>query len=251
MKRFLTFLIVIAMLLSLTSCVTIVRRGDESSEWEEAPQGNMLTLTLRPTEGGVHPTASQLEAFKTVVEQRLKDKGYTNTHSICVDAVNGTLQVDVLEPMDQKAAEQLGKELVARPDLLQFRKGADTDANGAPVGELVLDSNDIESAKAMYQSLDGSDAAVQSVVALTMKESGKLAFAAATRQQAAVHGTISMWLGNYLFFNPTVNDAITDGEAIITGFNSYDEAKQLADLITAGMIPFDWTAEVEFTHTDK
>ena len=43
--------------------------------------------------------------------------------------------------------------------------------------------------------------------------------------------------------NPTVNHHIENGEAVITGSATYEEAKELADLITSGALPFEIEAK--------
>ena len=63
--------------------------------------------------------------------------------------------------------------------------------------------------------------------------------ATATATQAASGGTISIWLDDQMISNPSVKQVIDNGEATISGDFTYDSAKDLADLITAGSLPFE------------
>ena len=92
------------------------------------------------------------------------------------------------------------------------------------------------------------------VIALELKDSGKKAFSDATKKLAASKGKISIWLdfgeawakdnetARYqMLQDPDVNSHISDGNAIITGFADYESAKEIADLITSGALPFSIT----------
>ena len=87
--------------------------------------------------------------------------------------------------------------------------------------------------------VDETGTSYQNVVVLELNDSGKKAFADATKTQAASKGTISIWLDDQMISNPQVSAHITNGEAIIEGMASYEEAQQKAALITSGALPFD------------
>jgi preprotein translocase subunit SecD/SecD/SecF fusion protein len=50
--------------------------------------------------------------------------------------------------------------------------------------------------------------------------------------------SISIWMDDNMISAPTVNEAITDGSAVISGTFTAESAKSLADKINAGALPF-------------
>ncbi|MBO5163783.1 MAG: SecD/SecF family protein translocase subunit [Ruminococcus sp.] len=129
---------------------------------------------------------------------------------------------------------------------LTFRKGTDseTDADGnvIPTGELVLSGADIESADYIQQPDSNGD--LEWVVSLKLSQnngeekSGSQKFAEATAELAGTNTPISIWMDNTMISYPTVNNAITDGNAVITGNFTSESAKKLADQINSGALPF-------------
>ena len=106
-----------------------------------------------------------------------------------------------------------------------FRKGTDTvtdpDGNTVPAGEIVLDNNDIAAA---HMELMLSDNGQEYAVDVTL-------FIAGTDVP------LSIWLDNELISAPTVNSAITDGKAVITGNFTESSALELAAAISSGALP--------------
>ncbi|MCC8136429.1 MAG: SecD/SecF family protein translocase subunit, partial [Ruminococcus sp.] len=138
--------------------------------------------------------------------------------------------------------EEAVKELGETAELT-FRIGTDTETDPddedsvIPSGEIVLNGEDITSATAGSQLNDSGE--YEYVVQLTLNDSGTEKFAEATTELAGTDTAISIWMDNTLISAPTVNSAITDGEAIISGsFETYDDAKSLADKISSGALPF-------------
>ena len=75
------------------------------------------------------------------------------------------------------------------------------------------------------------------VVSLELEDSGKEKFAEATTRLAG-NGVISIWMDDTLISYPEVNEAITDGQAMISGGFTAETAKDLADRINSGALPF-------------
>ena len=213
-----------------------VIRGVGDIRWGIDIRGG-VDVTFGPVDEGIKPTANQLDGVKIIIEQRLVSKNITD-YEAYTDEANSQVIVRFPWANTEETPEEAVKE-IGQTAMLAFYIGNDTDDNGKPSGKLVLDGDDIESATAAYQATDEQATSYEYVVQLKLKESGKKAFAEATKQQAANKGTISIWLDNEMISNPTVNDAITTGEAIISGsFETYEDAQQLADLITSGALPF-------------
>ncbi len=114
--------------------------------------------------------------------------------------------------------EELGK-----PGSLIFQDSA---------GNTVLEGTDVADAQAGYytNSLGNQEPVVQ----LTLNEEGGRKFADATAKAAPTHDIIYIIYDGNVVSSPAVNDAITNGEAVITGMASYEEAQALASTIRIG-----------------
>ena len=99
-------------------------------------------------------------------------------------------------------------------------------------GTVVLDGTGVEAANAGTQT--NSVGNKEFVVELKLTEDGKKAFAEATANN--IGKTLPIVFDGEVICNPTVNTAITDGNAIITGMDSYESAEQLASQIRIGSL---------------
>ena len=216
-----------------------------------------VDATFGPSDENVEPTDAELEAIKTILEQRMISKNITD-YEAYIDTAEGEVIVRFPWASESESPAEAVKWL-GQLGNLQFRIGdsteTDKDGNTVPTGKLVLEGKDIASASAEYGQTS-EDGAAQYYINLELEDSGKKAFSEATKKQAASNGTISIWLdygsawkengeeARYQFVSaPTVNEQITDGKAIITlGGGTYEEAKQLADVISAGSLPFSISA---------
>lgn len=189
---------------------------------------------------------SQMNSVKNVIERRLVGNNITD-YEIYADTNNKQVIVRFPWKTDEAdfdvttAVQELGKTAQ-----LEFHIGSDTkeitDDDGnkvtVPSGDLILTGDDVDSAEAVYITENNvSKPAVQ----LKLKESGKQAFAEATKKQSALSpkGTISIWLDNEKISDPTVQQELNDGTATISGgFEEYADALTLANLINSGALPF-------------
>ncbi len=99
-------------------------------------------------------------------------------------------------------------------------------------GSIVLTGTEVESAQARTQQDSMGNS--QNVVALTLNESGKEAFAEATRKAYENSETIAIYYDDKFVSVPGVEAVITDGNAVITGQSTAAEAEQLASTIRIG-----------------
>lgn len=213
---------------------TIIR-GVSDIRWGIDIQGG-VDVVFGSVDENVDPTDEQLDAVKTIIEQRMVSKNITD-YEAYTDPANNQVIVRFPWASTTETPEQAVQEL-GQTAMLSFYIGSETDDEGKPTGSLVLDGNDVKSAEAMYQIVDETTQQYEYVVALELNDSGKSAFSKATKQQSANKGTISIWLDDQMISNPTVNNHIENGEAVITGSQTFEEAKELADLITSGALPF-------------
>lgn len=221
-----------------------------------------VDVTFGPAED-IDATKEQLEAVATVMETRLISLG-VNDYEVYTDESNDKVivrfpwQTGETEFDPESAVKELGE--TAK---LQFRAGlnytTDVDDNGnttvIPGGEVILEGTDVEEAYVAPERDSSGNPTGGYAVALSLKESGKDAFAAAT--QAAVNQdsayldlkgsqsryVISIWMDTDCISYPAVNSVISKGEASITGSFDYDGAKALADKINGGALPFNLKTE--------
>lgn len=203
-----------------------------------------VDVTFTPA-GGVDATEEQLDSVKEVMKVRLSALGITDSN-VYVD--NNNDRVIVRFPWQSSESnfdpEAAVKELGGTA-MLTFREGRDTttDENGntVPSGTVILNGDDVASATAGYDQ-DKTSGNVTYVVQLKLTGAGAEKFADATGRLYSEQGVISIWMDNNLISAPTVNAHITDGSAIISGsFETYEDAKSLADKINSGALPFSLT----------
>lgn len=94
----------------------------------------------------------------------------------------------------------------------------------------ILTGADVEEAKS---ALDQQTS--QPVISLKLNEDGKTKFADATQKYMGQQ--ISIVMDDQVLTSPTVQAVITNGEAVITGNRSYEEAERIAGVINAGALP--------------
>ena len=251
-----TFFIVVA-LIFLFSFTTIVgidyAFGDTSETYIKGVDDIRLGIDIK---GGVDATfepaddydasEDQLKAATEVIKTRLASLGI-NDSEVYSDKESNRIIVRFPwqageENFDPKAAvKELGE--MAK---LTFRKGTDTTTNEdcveVPSGEIVLEGSDIESAAADYRQMSETSSP-EHLVTLKLNATGTTKFAEATSELAGSGTPISIWMDNYMISAPSVNDAITGGEAVITGDFDADSAQKLADQINGGALPFNLKTE--------
>lgn len=99
-------------------------------------------------------------------------------------------------------------------------------------GSIVLTGTEVEGAQARTQqdSMGNSE----NVVALSLNETGKEAFAKATERAFNNGETIAIYYDEEFVTVPNVQAVITDGNAVISGQKTPEEAEQLASTIRIG-----------------
>ena len=186
---------------------TVIRSISEI-RWGIDIQGG-VDVTFGPKDDGVDTTTEQLDAVKTIIEQRLVSKNITD-YEAYTDAANDQVIVrfpwNSTEKTPQEAVAEIGQTA-----MLAFRIGSEK------TGELVLTGDDVAEATAGYVRTSESASTGEYVVQLKLKESGREAFAKATEKQKASGGTISIWLDDTKISDPKVSSVITDGNASISG----------------------------------
>ncbi len=194
-----------------------------------------VDVTFVPAEDA-EATDEQLDAALEVVKLRLASLNI-NDSEVYEDTQNDRIIVRFPwqageENFDPEAAvKELGETA-----MLTFRVGTDTNDDGSPAGDLVLQGTDIQKAQPLRQA--EQDGTYSYVVSLELTDTAAETFSAVTSTMAGTGEAISIWMDNEMVSAPTVNEAITDGKAVISGDFTYDSAKSLADKINSGALPF-------------
>ena len=202
-----------------------------------------VDATFGPMDKDLSVSDEQLDRVKGVIEERMVLKGITD-YEIYSDPTTDTVIVRYPWSADETSydADAAISEL-GQTAKLSFYYGDDVDDEGNPTGDVVLTGDDIESATAEMQALSENATSLDPVVKLQLKASGTKKFAEYTQKAAAAGETISIWLDNgtgaEMISNPTVEQQITGGEAVISGsFETLSDAESLANNITSGALPF-------------
>ena len=168
-----------------------------------------VNVTFVPSDG-YDATDEQLDAARLVIENRLVALNVTD-YELYVDNNSDSL---ILEFPWQSGETDFDPESaiqeIGTTAYLTFREGASKD------GELILDGSMVESASAQYGAVSNGGSS-EYYVALKFTTEGAKAFGDATTKLAADKGSISIWLDDENVSTASVNAAITDGSAIITG----------------------------------
>lgn len=166
--------------------------------------------------GEEEPSAEDMADTIYKLQQRVT--GYS-TESLVYQEGTNRINIEIPGVSDANAIlEELGK-----PGSLEF-----IDVNG----NVVLSGTDI--AEAQPKTIQDSMGNNQAVVALTMTKEGTQKFADATAAAVVNHDVIMIVYDDTVISAPSVQSAITDGNAIIEGMASYEEAAQLASTIRIG-----------------
>ncbi len=203
-------------------------KGTEDIRWGIDINGGVEAIFM-PDVKTESITQADMDSAKEIIETRLVNLGITESE-VRTDTKNKQVVVRFPWKPDESdfdpttAIAELGETAV-----LKFCEGEDNT-------KVVLQgAAHIESASAQYSNESGY------LVALKLTKDGASKFAEAT---ARLKGqVISIWMDDQMISNPTVNEVITNGEAVITGNYDADSAKKLADQINAGSLPFALTVD--------
>lgn len=154
----------------------------------------------------------------TVYKLQQRVEGYS-TEAIVYREGSDRINIEIPGVSDANAIlEELGK-----PGSLAFWNSA---------GEEVIKGTDVINAEAAYMPDNmGNNAPV---VTLTLSSDGAKKFAEATRAAAPTRDYIAIIYDDQVVSMPAVESEITNGEAIITGIESFEAAEQLASTIRIG-----------------
>lgn len=196
--------------------------------------GLQVTLTADMKEIKPEDRATALESVKTVMGRRIDFFGVSE--SGIKTALSGNDYRLLLELPGVTDPEQ-ALELIGKTAKMEFALPVYTPGKTATESATLTDFT--------LTDLTGADLAIAQVtfetedkqpgVSITFKDSGKTKFAKLTKEN--IGKPIAILLDGYPVTMPTVQVAILDGNAQITGNFSVDEAKALTVQLNAGALP--------------
>lgn len=168
-----------------------------------------------PETGEVYsPSSDEMSAAVSMLQQRVTTMGYYDAEV----SQEGDNRVRVEIPGVSDAAATANE--IGAAAHLTFRDEE---------GNILVDGENVVNATRQYQQN-------QVVVALEFDAEGTQAFAEATQNN--IGKTIGIYMDDDLISQPTVNVAITDGQAVIQGDFDAEGAESLAARIRSGSLPF-------------
>lgn len=212
-------------------------KGGDQIRWGIDIRGG-VEVTFVPAQDGADPTNEELDGAAEVMRQRLVAQGI-NDYSVYSDYNSDRIVVQFPWAEDEETfdPETAIAELGSTAQL-RFIEGTDTDEEGNPTGEVILDGSMVDSAQAAYVATDSQGSNYQWVVQLDLNEDGASAFSTATSELASSNGQIAIWMDDQMISAPAVEEAITNGQAMITGDFDSETATTLANQINGGSLPF-------------
>lgn len=197
--------------------------------------------------GGVSITYEAVE--ENVTQKQMSDARYRlqqraelySTESAVYQEGENRINIDIPGVTDANAIlEELGK--AGSIQFVESEGAVEMEANGEykllytidelyEMNKIIIDGADIADAKAYTQT----QGATSNEVHLSLNASGKKKFAEGTQKN--IQKNIAVVYDGQVIVNPVVNAAITDGNAVISGRYTYDEADKLASIIRIGALP--------------
>lgn len=170
-------------------------------------------------EEGVNPSSEEMDAAVSMIRERLDRRNWTEAEVSKEGNRRIRLEIPGIDNPEE-AIEEIG----------QTAELFFMDSNG----QIVVEGKDVANATKAYQA--DSMGNQQIVVSLEFNAEGTQKFSEATKNN--VGKPIYIMMDNTIISAPNVNEQITGGKAVITGDFDDAEAKELAELIKAGSLPF-------------
>ena len=186
-------------------------------------------------------TDGELTRAAAIMEQRLTAIAITD-FKISPDPENGTLLVDVPRRHYPGNLTKLASTWGSAGELSICIDEDGGDPPLPPEG-VVLDNSHVLSAQAV--TVQGAFA-----VQLTFTEEGAEILSNTTKRLTPIRGSLAVWMDWEIVMNAAVSQPITEGEALVTGFSSWEAASLFAAKINGGVLPFEPVPDVDFSDVE-
>ncbi|MDR2531839.1 MAG: MMPL family transporter [Oscillospiraceae bacterium] len=212
---------------------TVRVRGVRDIRWGIDIRGGVDVIFTAPED--YNAQRHEMDAARSTIEIRMVTRNITD-YEIYVDYATSRIivrfpwQAEDVSFDPERAVMELGETA-----LLTFREGFPWDSAGNLMNPeelpLVITGADVRRASPQYH--EG-----KYLVSLELEDSGRDVFSEVTGRLRGTDTPISIWLDNFPFSWPMVNQQITGGRATIEGDFTFDEVRSLADRINGGALPF-------------
>ncbi|HOA55233.1 MAG: protein translocase subunit SecD [Acetivibrionales bacterium] len=202
--------------------------------------GGIDAMLYAVTEEGVKPTQEDLDTAKVIIGKRLDKAGILDRY-LTTDVNAGRVIVQIpWAPGETDFNPDKTLDMIGETALLTFQEvdedKLDDNGNPLPTNRKVLEGTDVVNA---YPAQNPMTKGME--VVLELNDRGREAFAEATGR--LIGQRIAIFMDDQFISAPVVQSHITEGNAVITlGNRDHDEAvkeaKELADTIRAGALPF-------------
>ncbi len=183
--------------------------------------GSIVTFQAKTDDTG-DSLQSGMDSVETVMRDRLDGQGLTE--ALCYLTGDDMITIEIPDVDDPNEAINNFMQTAK----LQFKDSK---------GNVVLEGEHVESAYAGW--MPNEQGVSEICVSLELTAEGAKKFATATTAAAATKDYIGIYIDGVLISQPSVNEAITDGRAVITGDFTDDEAQSLANNINAGAFRYE------------
>ncbi len=239
----LSFFVIFALILALTYCAffgiddyygdirKLYVKGAEDIRWGIDIQGGVEAV-FSPDKKGVEITESDMQAAKSIIETRLVNQNITD-YEVYTDSAKH--QIIVRFPWAAGESDfdaQAAVQSLGETAQLYFYEGSDNSS-----GEPFMTGEVVEKSEAQYTQLD-QNSAPQYVVSLKLDSKGAAAFETATANAAANGTQITIYMDETMISSAGCDEAISGGEAVISGSFTAEQATELSNQINAGSLPF-------------
>lgn len=184
--------------------------------------GVQVTLQAREMEGK-KVTNEEMKQLQAVIRERVDQLGISEPRIQLAGENRLIVELAGLEDPEEAV------ELIGKTAMLEFKNAE---------GMVILSGSQLKDARASHSSEDN-----RPIIHLEFDADGAKAFAAATIAasqfpQGDPRNHVGIYLDGQVLSNPRVQNAITDGKAMISGgFATFDEAAKLAALLRGGALP--------------
>ncbi len=171
---------------------------------------------------------AQMQKAADIIKKRLKESDIKVLKTKITDG-NGIYIRCLVDKGKNSVSINNRIENLCRKGQITFCKGSTYDSN-----EILFTGKHIKTANVAFDESKGY------VVFLELDETGTSIFALVTEELTKTMGQIAICVDETVITAPSVVSAITDGKLFITGFETNEEASEIADKIIFGELPYDF-----------
>lgn len=225
-------------LLALFLLCTLLMAGCNSQP-ELHKTEEMVHIVYSAAEGEAPLTTEELKSCWRIMGCRMSAMGMTG-YSVNVNDKDSTVELFVPRRYYPGNLNKIAYEWCSKGEVFICAKETNDNIAPNPSEDTVLDNHHVTFAEATY--MEG-----KYVVMLNFTEEGAQVLADVTEELTAVKGYLAIWMDHQIVLSAQVSAPITNGEAIVTGFTSWESASLFAAKINAGVLPRDLHASVDFS----